>query len=464
MMNYNYAQGFSTSSKKKKQSSVTIGPDIIGCKNYTEFGVMDMKRKGTLEVPTQVFSNSDALSIYSPTEKKCKMDPNQVKEVFDLQSSSSKDTFSKTNTVLERVAAANDTRYHRSYNWDSFSIRIVGILSSGKSFSNEETQGDFKSIMQFIMAYMNGGKGFMTKYGNIPALLYVLEEYSDHKSAVVSNDDPLAKHVRQCADMLINDIDITANLKKQCEWLDSIDTKHQFEGSDSEYSIDLLENPSSLPTAKVTTHKPSAESITLTAEVPYDRHLQVGKQSTLTQWVRSYDSPAQKQITNQSTLSQFVTPIKTDNQKKMSLKSTDKFKSRVKGYGVEWRDAMPGDLVMAFASDIDHPAVYKKSISRNFILVGIVKSFIHVQWDTGMRDDEDFDRFSFQERLKVSWFHIQGWDDTSGDKPKHPLNSQVKVIALRRNGSLDGLNRQLKRLICEEFEFVRGGWNFKQCK
>ena len=148
----------------------------------------------------------------------------------------------------------------------------------------------------------------------------------------------------------------------------------------------------------------------------------------------------------------------------MSLRSTDKFKSKVKGYGVEWRDAMPGDLVMAFASDIDHPEVYKKSISRNFILVGIVKSFIHVQWDTGMRDDEDFDRFSSQERLKVSWFHIQGWDDTSGDKPKHPLNSQVRVIALRRNGSLDGLNRQLKRLICEEFEFVRGGWNFKQCK
>jgi len=291
-MNHNYAQGFSTSSKKKKQSSVTIGPDIIGCKNYTEFAVMDMKRKGTLEVPTQVFSNSEALTIYSQTEKKkCKMDPDQVKEVFDLQSSSSEDTFSKTNTVLERVAAANDTRYHRSYDWDSFSIRMVGILSSGKSFSNREVQGDFKSIMQFIMAYLNGA-GFTTKSGNIPALLYVLEEYSDHKSAVVSNDDPLAKHVRECAEMMINDGDITANLKKQWEWLDSIDTKHQFEGSDSEYSSDLLENPSSLPTAKVTTHKPSAESITLMAEVPHDRHVQVGKQSTLTQWVRSYDSPS----------------------------------------------------------------------------------------------------------------------------------------------------------------------------
>ena len=129
-MNYNYAQGFSTSSKKKKQSSITIGPDIIGCQNYTEFAVMDMKRKDTLEQPMQVFSNSDALSLYSPTKKKCKTDPNEVKEVFDLQSSSSKDTLCNTNTVLERVAGINDTRYHRSNNWESFTVYIVGILSS----------------------------------------------------------------------------------------------------------------------------------------------------------------------------------------------------------------------------------------------------------------------------------------------------------------------------------------------
>ena len=91
---FNYIQGFSTSSKKKTQSSETIGLDIIGCHNYIEFAVMNMKRKDKLEEPTQVFSNPDALlshdqsitntskrkiwnenqnraSLYSLTKKKC---------------------------------------------------------------------------------------------------------------------------------------------------------------------------------------------------------------------------------------------------------------------------------------------------------------------------------------------------------------------------------------------------------
>ena len=37
----------------------------------------------------------------------------------------------------------------------------------------------------------------------------------------------------------------------------------------------------------------------------------------------------------------------------------------------------------------------------------------------------------------------------------------MKVVALRRDGSLDGINPQFKALIEEQFEFVRGGWAFK---
>ena len=75
----------------------------------------------------------------------------------------------------------------------------------------------------------------------------------------------------------------------------------------------------------------------------------------------------------------YIVPLVTTLKKCQSLKSTDKFKSRRVGYGQQWRDAMPGDVVMAFASDIKHPAVDAGVIHRNYILVGIVKSFVCIQ-------------------------------------------------------------------------------------
>ena len=80
--------------------------------------------------------------------------------------------------------------------------------------------------------------------------------------------------------------------------------------------------------------------------------------------------------------------------------SLNKFVSRTPGYGVEWRDAMPGDLVMAFASDIHHPALESGLIHQNYMVIGLVKSFVEVKWDTEMGDDE-WDGIATQERLKV---------------------------------------------------------------
>ena len=185
-----------------------------------------------------------------------------------------------------------------------------------------------------------------------------------------------------------------------------------------------------------------------------------GKQTTMTQYIRAFDKPVEKKGSVQTTLSQFVTPLKTPAQKKKSLLSLNKFVSRTPGYGVEWRDAMPGDLVMAFASDIHHPALESGLIHPNYMVIGLVKSFVEVKWDTEMGDDE-WDGIATQERLKVFWFDIDGWDSDTCNQPEHPLNSQVKVVALRRDGSLDGINPQFKALIEEQFEFVRGGWAFK---
>ena len=60
-MYHHYAPGFHSSSwkKQKKQSSVPIGTNIIGSRNYTEFVVMKMKEPeahmaNESEDPTQI--------------------------------------------------------------------------------------------------------------------------------------------------------------------------------------------------------------------------------------------------------------------------------------------------------------------------------------------------------------------------------------------------------------------------
>ena len=98
--------------------------------------------------------------------------------------------------------------------------------------------------------------------------------------------------------------------------------------------------------------------------------------------------------------------------------------------------------------------------SPNYILVGTVKSFVEAKWNTGMGDDE-WDGITTQERLKILWSDIKGWEDESLKQPEHPINKQVKVIALKNDGNLDGINPEFKSLIKKQFEFKRGHWAFK---
>ena len=74
-----------------------------------------------------------------------------------------------------------------------------------------------------------------------------------------------------------------------------------------------------------------------------------------------------------TSISMYVVPLNTPPKKCESLKSTDKFKSRRAGYGKQWRDSMPGDLVTTFASDTKHPVVDAGVIHRNYILVDFYK-------------------------------------------------------------------------------------------
>ena len=156
-------------------------------------------------------------------------------------------------------------------------------------------------------------------------------------------------------------------------------------------------------------------------------------------------------------MSMYVVPLDTTLKK---CQSTDKFKSRRDGYGQQWRDALPGDLVMAFASDIKHPAVTAGVIHRNYILVGIVKSFVSVEWDTRMHDvDEEWNGITVQERLNVTWGEVLRWKKTSPNQATPPHNDDVKVIALSGNGDLENLNPQFKDMIRQQFSFNSAfGW------
>ena len=125
--------------------------------------------------------------------------------------------------------------------------------------------------------------------------------------------------------------------------------------------------------------------------------------------------------------------------------------SSQKGYGTAFEHAMPGDLIMAHASDIDHPAWVQVKIDRNYIMFGVVKNFVYVEWDTGFGIIED------HERLNINWVAVPGWD--TEDKIPPPCNDREKVLSLRTNYGIDGLNSFLIDGINEHFfHSEQEGW------
>ena len=90
-------------------------------------------------------------------------------------------------------------------------------------------------------------------------------------------------------------------------------------------------------------------------------------------------------------------------------------------YGLDWNDAKPGDLVMASASDIAHPAFKQGIIACSYVMLGSVVEFVYVEWDTDMKDDSWDGVVEQHERLKVSWLDVEGVsDDDWGVTPPVP--------------------------------------------
>ena len=83
----------------------------------------------------------------------------------------------------------------------------------------------------------------------------------------------------------------------------------------------------------------------------------------------------------------------------------------------------PGDLVMATATDIHHPAIDYATIHPSYTLFGVVRSLTYVKWSSKDGREEWNNYGNNHKRLDIEWepavshTHTQRWiDDTMADK------------------------------------------------
>ena len=152
------------------------------------------------------------------------------------------------------------------------------------------------------------------------------------------------------------------------------------------------------------------------------------------------------------------------------------FKSKDKAYNANKGNAQPGDLVMATAGEIGHPALEYGAIAKSYIFFGIVKYFNYEKWDKCGEDGSWEEYVKRTERVTVNWMTIEEgcrrYIDRNSPKPIDPisdydvyvdvspvLKDKVKVIAKRNSSDLHKINGFLKKAINKKFYFVKPeGW------
>lgn len=146
-----------------------------------------------------------------------------------------------------------------------------------------------------------------------------------------------------------------------------------------------------------------------------------------------------------------------NNETKIELQTS--MVSKTFGYGSDWNDANPGDMVMATASDIGHPAYSSGVIGCSYVMFGSVVEFVYMDWDTG-NCDEDWDGIILQhERIRVKWMDVGG--KRGGNWYVTPVVTQwLKVIGKKGDDRLDGINVFVKEEIMKSFfHSKKEGWS-----
>ena len=162
-------------------------------------------------------------------------------------------------------------------------------------------------------------------------------------------------------------------------------------------------------------------------------------------------------VTNLGPYSSRVTHTQLAIKKHKTLRTS--MTSSTFEYGSDWNDAKPGDLVMASAADIGHPAFKQGIIACSYVMLGSVVEFVYVEWDTGMKDDGWDGVVEQHERLNVSWLDVEGVSDDDWCVTP-PAPQWVKVIAKKVDDKLKGQNQFLTEEIRNNFFHTkRSGWN-----
>ena len=76
---------------------------------------------------------------------------------------------------------------------------------------------------------------------------------------------------------------------------------------------------------------------------------------------------------------------------------------------MSYKNAIPGDIIMAFTSNVKHPAACDDIVRHNYILIGIVNFFVYEELNMGKKYNK-WDGITIQDRWKIFWDDVVGWD------------------------------------------------------
>ena len=141
-----------------------------------------------------------------------------------------------------------------------------------------------------------------------------------------------------------------------------------------------------------------------------------------------------------------------EGRKKMKVADEEKkqyfydMKSCQAHYGNTDEDSVPGDIVMAYAADIEHPAYGSKKVKANYIVFGSVRQFAYSANDKERNN----------EMLDVQWMEVDGRQDYK-IRPVH--NWETKMVVKWNTIEVEGMNDFVKETVYKNFYWKRReGW------
>ena len=131
--------------------------------------------------------------------------------------------------------------------------------------------------------------------------------------------------------------------------------------------------------------------------------------------------------------------------------------SMVDGYGLNYDDPQPGDVVMGRAGDLNHPTFLGNEISRNYYVMGVVRGFCYIREEFKYVKKNCYGDEDCNERLEVAWIKVKNGKNDRAFAPPH--KKQVHVIAKGTDPNLVGMNDYIIEQVKDNLFFAKSfGW------